>query len=109
MEVHFWVNDNGKVPVAEFLDGIPAKASSKLVKIFEWIELRGLLLEGSFLRKMVGFHKLWEVRVQFDGVRYRVFVTFKDNICWLLHGFVKKSAKTPRKELLIAEKRRKRI
>jgi phage-related protein len=49
---------------------------------------------------------LWEVRTQLAGHIARVFFTVWKSYMVLLHGFVKKSQKTPPDELQIAKKRR---
>lgn len=55
------------------------------------------------VRKMEA--NLWEVRVKLDNRIARVLFTVEDENMILLHGFIKKSQKTPKNELLIAKKR----
>jgi len=52
---------------------------------------------------------LWELRSRLpDGIA-RTFFTMHGNEMVLLHGFVKKSAKTPEDELAIARRRMKEV
>lgn len=52
---------------------------------------------------------LWEVRTPItDGIA-RVIFTVIDNQMVLLHGFIKKSQKTPKNELELARKRLKLV
>ena len=46
---------------------------------------------------------LWEVRINLSDKIARVLFTIKNQKMILLHGFIKKSQKTPNKELAIAE------
>ena len=48
---------------------------------------------------------LWEIRVSITDGICRIFFTIAENIMILLHGFVKKSQKTPQKELETAQNR----
>jgi len=51
-------------------------------------------------------NKLWELRVQAGRKAYRViYFAWTGQRFILLHAFLKKSAKTPRQELTIAEAR----
>jgi phage-related protein len=50
--------------------------------------------------------KLWELRVRAGRARYRIlYFAFVGQRFVLLHGFVKKTANTPRREIEIAERR----
>jgi phage-related protein len=53
---------------------------------------------------------LWEVRSSLTSNRIaRVIFTLHDDRMWLLHGFIKKTQKTPDSEIDIARKRRKEV
>ena len=52
---------------------------------------------------------LWEVRSSIDRGIARVIFTVEDDLMVLLHGFVKKSAKTPSADLQVARDRRSRF
>jgi phage-related protein len=49
---------------------------------------------------------LWEVRSAIEKGTARVIFTVEDDVMVLLHGFVKKSAKTPSADLQVARDRR---
>jgi phage-related protein len=49
---------------------------------------------------------LWEVRSTHDKVEYRVVFALRGSLMILLHGFVKKSGRTPRADLAIAMERK---
>lgn len=52
---------------------------------------------------------LWEVRTHLEDGVARVVFTVRDNRMILLHGFTKKSQKTPKNELETAQNRLKRL
>ena len=57
-------------------------------------------------RSIKGRKGLWEVRTNLDGGRIaRVFFCAHEGNMILLHGFQKKSQKTPKAELDVAERR----
>ena len=50
---------------------------------------------------------IYEIRIEFKSDIYRIFSFFDDNkMVILLHGFQKKTQKTPRKEIVQAKKLR---
>ena len=48
---------------------------------------------------------LWEVRIQLDNRIARVLFTSHEGLMVLLHGFIKKSQKTPVNDLKVAKQR----
>ena len=57
---------------------------------------------------MEGSNGLYEIRVEIGGDIFRVFSFFdKDKLIILVNGFQKKSQKTPKNELQLAEKLKK--
>jgi phage-related protein len=48
---------------------------------------------------------LWEIRSDISNGTARIFITIQGEIMVLLHGFVKKSKKTPLGDLSLARKR----
>jgi phage-related protein len=55
-------------------------------------------------------HQLWEVRSTLSGHRIaRVIFSVAGNHMVLLHGFIKKSQKTPSEDLALARKRLKEV
>jgi len=64
----------------------------------------GLQLGLPYVKHLEG--KLWELRVQAGRKVYRViYFAFTGQRFVLLHAFVKKTRKTPRKEIAIAQRR----
>ncbi len=107
-EIIFYETDSGDKPVEEFLSGMQPAVRAKLVRTLEL--LRTLpVVPAKFWQKMIGSHNLWEVRAEYAGNIYRVLATTaKGNKVILLHGFQKKSKKTPLSDMEIAQQRQKR-
>jgi phage-related protein len=88
--------------VADFLKKIDVKASAKI--LYD-INRSRYVLDKELFKKLIGTD-IWEFRTMYKGVKYRVLSfwdTRNDALVIATHGFVKKSAKTPRKEINRAE------
>jgi len=61
-----------------------------------------------YFQKLVNTQDIWEVRVSIGNNIFRIlgFIDDAQNIV-LTNGFAKKSQKTPRKEIILAEQRKK--
>lgn len=92
--VVFYREDDGSVPMLDWLDGLPTKVVAKCrVRIERLGELGHELRrpEADLLRD--GIH---ELRVGFQGRNYRMLYFFHKNVAAVLsHGLVKESAVPP--------------
>ena len=68
-----------------------------LVKQFERIPI-------TYLKYLKGTNSLYEIRCQWIGSAIRLFCFFDENKLIIVHGFIKKTQKTPVREINIAEK-----
>lgn len=94
----------GDIPVEEFIKSLNKKARLKISRTLDLLEEFGL--EGAYphVKKLVGT-SLWELRILgSDSIRI-LYITITGKIFLLLHGFKKKSQKTPPREIAIAAKR----
>lgn len=107
-KVIFYKNKNGDEPIKEYLYGLKKKSlSSKHDKIqFEKImtyigalEEYGTRIGQPKIKHLEG--NLWELRPLENRI---IFFYWKDNYFVLLHHFIKKTQKTPPKELEQAQK-----
>ena len=57
------------------------------------------------VRSMKGHEPLWELKLKFQGIQYRIFFCAKNDEIWLLHSLEKKSEKTPASDLNTAYNR----
>ncbi|MGD0885224.1 MAG: type II toxin-antitoxin system RelE/ParE family toxin [Thermodesulfovibrionales bacterium] len=105
-EVEFYKDRSGREPVPEFLDDLPSGTRAKVVKLIDLLSEQGVLLKEPYTRQIRG--KLRELRVKDHLGHVRVFYfTFTGRRFVLLHGFLKKTVKTPEREIEVAEKRMK--
>ncbi len=105
-EVRFYRVDSGACPVVEFLDSLSGKQAQKITWVLRLIEEMELV-PAQYFRKLKNTDDLWEVRVQVGNNIFRL-LGFLDgeNLIILNHGFQKKTQKTPRKEIQLAENRK---
>ena len=104
LEVIFFRTGSGNEPVREWLKSLSAddrKAIGEDIKLTQFRWPLGMPL----VRKMeLG---LWEVRSRLIGGRIsRVLFTVNGHEMILLHGFEKRSRKTPKKDLDLAHQRK---
>jgi phage-related protein len=58
-----------------------------------------------FLDHITGTDGIYEIRIEFESNIYRIFCCFdKGNLVVLFNGFIKKTQKTPSKEIALAKK-----
>ncbi len=73
------------------------------------LELDGFLYAPD-AEKVVGYKSLFEIRIRDRSGQYRIFYAYDDGIfIWLLHGFQKKTQKTPPAEIRKALKIKKEL
>ena len=93
-EVVFYKEDNESVPLIDWLDSIPAKVRDKCIVRLERLEQLGHELrrpEADVLRDGI-----YELRVGFQGVNYRMLYFFHGNIAAVVsHGLTKERTVPP--------------
>lgn len=107
-QVIYFIDNQGKNPVSDFLDTLSGNQQSKVLRILHNIKEYGLSSVIPHVKKLSG-SPLWEIRILGrDNIRVIYVVADKFKVL-VLHGFVKKKQKTPLKELEIALNRLKQI
>jgi len=102
LNVVFYKTESGNEPVRDWLKDLPRedrRAIGEDIKTAQY----GWPLGMPLIRKIE--RGLWEVRSHISSGIARVFFTVIDTTMVLLHGFVKKSQKTPQNELDTARRR----
>jgi len=103
----FYATDRGKEPVREWLKGLPE--DDRRIIGLDLMKVQYAWPVGMPLCRNLG-NGLWEVRSALTGSKIaRVLFSFHGQQLYALHGFVKKSQKTPKEELDLAIKRKKEI
>jgi phage-related protein len=103
-QVDFYVDENGRAPVKEFLTELPMGHRAKLLATIKMLEWHGPNLPFPYSSQVRG--KLRELRTQQGRDRLRVFY-FGDarRVFILIHGIVKRSAQLPEEDIQVAERR----
>ena len=102
-KINYYIAPSGENPIKEFLD-IHPKVKIKTFHIFLHIQEYGLNSVINHIKK-INNTPLWEIKiVGKESTRILYFSENKNSIT-LLHAFIKKTQKTPIKEINIAIKR----
>lgn len=103
-----WAVETMSVADAE-IKALPAALRARLIRLLETVENVGLeALRAPHVRHLEG--KLWELRVKAEGgIARGIYVTAAGQRLMVLHVFVKKSRRTPRRALATARKRMKQV
>ena len=104
LSVVFFLTTSGREPVREWLKNLDKGDRKAIGEDVKFVQFRWPL-GMPFVRKIEP--DLWEVRSHLSGGRIaRVLFTVGGGEMALLHGFIKKSRKTPAKDLQVARKRK---
>lgn len=91
----------GREPAREYINSLDEKCRSKIYKYIEYLRINKGYIDEPYGRHISG--KIRELRVDFADGRYRIFYfAFIDRKIILLHAFLKKTDKTPIREIEIA-------
>jgi len=86
----------------------PKKILAKTLHIFELIELQGANLGMPYTKGLD--NGLFEIRAKgVEGIGRSIYCYQKEEVIIILHSFVKKTNKTPKKALVLALKRKKEL
>jgi phage-related protein len=102
LEARFFRTSTGAEPVREWLKSLQRADRKSIGEDIKTVQF-GWPLGMPLVRKLEA--NLWEVRSKLNDRIARVFFTVHDDTMILLHGFIKKSQKTPASELNTARKR----
>jgi len=103
IEVVLFVEDDGTVPLLNWLDFLPGKAQDKCIAKIERLSAMGHELrrpEADYLRDGI-----YELRIALQGIQYRILYFFEGKQAVISHGLIKGS-RVPPKEIDLAVKRK---
>ncbi len=106
-ELDFYKKENGKIPVQDFLYSLTPKLRAKAFRDIELLKNLGTKLKEPYVKPIKGKENkgLYELRIKFSSDIARIFYfTYLNNKFVLLHGFIKKTMKTPEAEIKRARK-----
>jgi phage-related protein len=105
-ELKFYTTSSGKIPVKEFLDSLNSKHAQKVAWVLELVE-RLDQVPAQYFKKLKSTDDIWEVRARIGSNSFRLLGFIDDDEFVLLtNGFAKKSQKTPKQEIDLAEQRK---
>lgn len=103
--VQFYESSDGTYPVESFILSQDVKMQAKLFRLIELLELKGNELREPYSKALED--GLFELRAkQGSNITRIVYFFVIGNRIVLTNGFIKKSRRTPRRELELAKKRR---
>jgi|SRR5579884_625522 len=103
LRIEYYRSTSGREPVRKFLDGLPVLDRALCEQVIDYLRCgeldqrprhRGYVADG-----------IWELRVTFRGVEYRILYVTQEGVSMLLHAFIKKTQETPKRELDLARHR----
>jgi phage-related protein len=102
----FYRTESGGSPVEQFLDSLSSKQVQRVTWVLRLIEEIDTV-PAQYFKKMPGTEQIWEVRIHSgsDTIRLLGFL-FGSRFLILTNGFAKKTMKVPRREIALAEQRR---
>ena len=104
-EIEFYQDSQGNIPVQDFIRRQSDKVKAKILKYIDLLQDFGLSLGQPRVEKLAG-SEVWELKIRHSSNRYRIlYFAFSGRKFILLHAFLKKTAKTPKNELEIAQSR----
>lgn len=106
--VEFYKTESNESPIEDWLDSIPERARTKIVRNMSLLEDLGLTIREPYVKALRD--KLYEVRAKDPNGIYRViYFAYTGKRFVMLHGFTKKTQKTATKDLALAKKRMEEI
>lgn len=104
-EILFYEKESGEEPAADFIRKLDAKMQAKVLKIIDLLEENGPELRMPYSEHLDD--GIFELRAKQSSDITRVLYFFRvGKKVVLTHGFVKKTQKTPKKEIELAKKYR---
>ena len=106
LECRFYRTDAGSEPVREWLKALDPSVCTEIGAAILLVQWRWPI--GKPLVDGMG-DGLFEVRISLGGNTYRVLFSLDDSAMVLLHGFMKKTMKTPKADLELARTRKAKV
>jgi len=101
-EIEYYQKESGEIPVEDFLLSLNPKLRAKAYSDIMLLKRLGINIRKPYSASIKGekYKGLFELRTKFSSDITRIFYfTYDKNKFVLLHGFVKKTNKTPEREL----------
>ena len=100
----FYTTERGDSPVEEFLRSLDLKTQARIDWSITYLKEQNIYAKEPHVKQIEG--KLWELRRSSNSNIYRImYFFFTGKKIVFVHGFQKKTQKTPKREIEMAEKR----
>ena len=107
-KVILYTTEKGDNPVGDFVSSLPKKEEAKVYREIDLLQQEGIYLNFPHSSNIDSYKGLRELRIRFSLKRIRIiYFLYVRNTFVLLHGFIKKTKRLPRRELEIAYERMK--
>ena len=107
-EIEYYVTGSGNCPIKEFIDSLSPEGKARYIFITRLIKEHGINVREPYVKQITGHRKLFEIRLKDrSGISRILYFAHTGRKLLLLHGFKKKTDKTPKREIDIAEQRMK--
>ncbi len=104
--IEFYETLSGFCPVIKFIEKLTdEKLKTKLRVRIGLLEDKGIYLSEPNAEKLTNTD-MWELKVKHKRNEYRILYFFSGVKVILVHAFMKKTQKVPRREIKLAEKRK---
>ena len=104
-EIEFYQDSQGNIPVQDLICQQPAKVEAKIYRHIDLLQDFGLSLGQPYVEKLAG-SEVWELKIRHSSNYYRIlYFASSGRRFVLLHAFLKKTDKTPKNEIAIANDR----
>ncbi|SRR5258708_31865380 len=99
----FYTDANDNSPPEGFIRGLDKATYARFLRSIEFLRVRNVNAREPMVKHVEG--KLWELRQSSNDNIYRlIYFFFTGRQIVFVHGFQKKTKKTPRREIEIAER-----
>lgn len=105
---YFQENNSTRSPIYSFIEKQLPQNQAKMARVLDLLALYGLQLGMPHVKKLTGL-KLWELRIQGSEAIRIIITTSTHRKVVLLHAFIKKTNKVPKRELKLAFQRLKQL
>jgi hypothetical protein len=103
-QIEFYERDDGGSPVADFLNELDRPARAKVLALIQLLAEQGPALPFPYSSQVRG--RIRELRTQYGRENLRILYFGASVREWvLLHGFTKRTPKTPERDIRIADAR----
>lgn len=104
VRIEYFRTDSGREPVRDFLDELPELPRRLCEYVIDYLA-SGEIDQRPRHREYVA-DGIWELRITFQGNELRILYALEGDCAILLHGFKKKTRRTPDRAIALAKQRR---